>query len=62
MTKPRRSVLVEECRQLDVNRLSREGALVPGAVVDLRWGDDYSVQLYVTDIPENPSRAGILKI
>jgi hypothetical protein len=62
MPKLRRRILVEECRLLDITRLNREGALVPGAVVDLRWGDDLSAQFYVTGTPEHPSRAGIIKI
>ena len=38
--RPRRNQLAEDCRNLDVNRLNREGCLKPGWSGNWRWHRD----------------------
>ena len=63
MPKIRSRILVEESRtQLDINLLNRVGALIVGAIVEIRWPDGCEVKLHITGTPEHPDRAGNLQI
>jgi len=58
MPKYRSRILVEECHHLDVNRLNRYHALIPGAIVKLGWGSENTATLHVWRDRDHSSRAG----
>jgi len=58
MPKYRSRILVEECHHLDVNRLNRDHALIPGTIVKLGWGQETTAVLHVWSDFGHRSRAG----